>query len=172
MLIRSLSPSDAAEFRRVRIAVARAHPDAFGRTPEEDEARTVDEYASMIASNVRDGESVLLGAFDEALHLVGTAGCRREARTKLRHRAELWGVAVAVEAQGRGVARALVAEAIAWARTTGIEQITLEVVASNESARRLYASLGFETFGLHRDAERYAGNSYDSEHMILGLGGR
>jgi len=45
--------------------------------------------------------------------------------------------------QGRGVGRALMEAAIARARARGAKAITLEVVWGNDSARRLYESLGF-----------------------------
>lgn len=47
-------------------------------------------------------------------------------------------------AQGRGVGAALLAELEARARARGAAKITLEVVATNEGARRLYARAGFE----------------------------
>lgn len=50
---------------------------------------------------------------------------------------------VAREAEGRGVARALMAAAEAWARARGLGSLTLYVFAGNRRARELYARLGF-----------------------------
>jgi len=52
---------------------------------------------------------------------------------------------LAVEAGSRrqGIAKALVAQAMASARAQGADRAVLEVRASNESARRLYEGLGF-----------------------------
>jgi ribosomal protein S18 acetylase RimI-like enzyme len=50
-----------------------------------------------------------------------------------------------VEAQyrGRGIGRALLASAIAWARANGRPALTLRVFPDNERARTLYRTSGF-----------------------------
>ena len=48
------------------------------------------------------------------------------------------------EAQGRGVGSALLEELESRARARGAAKVTLEVVATNEGARRLYTRAGFE----------------------------
>ena len=52
-------------------------------------------------------------------------------------------LAVAPQAQGRGVARALMAAAESWARARGDRFITLNVFDANARARSLYARLGY-----------------------------
>ncbi|MGE3276379.1 MAG: GNAT family N-acetyltransferase [Vicinamibacterales bacterium] len=52
-------------------------------------------------------------------------------------------VAVAPDARGRGVGRALVTASIRRARELGFRRLTLMVADDNAPARRLYASLGF-----------------------------
>lgn len=52
-------------------------------------------------------------------------------------------LAVMPEAEGRGVARALMAEAEAWARSRGHRLVTLNVFGGNERARALYDRLGY-----------------------------
>lgn len=47
------------------------------------------------------------------------------------------------EAEGKGVARALMAAAEAWARSRGLGSLTLYVFAGNLRAREFYARLGF-----------------------------
>jgi ribosomal protein S18 acetylase RimI-like enzyme len=63
----------------------------------------------------------------------------------------LRGIAVAPEAQGRGVGRALVDAAIEEAAARGAVKITLRVLGTNDVARRLYAAAGFEAEGVLRD---------------------
>jgi RimJ/RimL family protein N-acetyltransferase len=46
-------------------------------------------------------------------------------------------------ARGRGLARPLVAAAVAWARDQRVQTITLRVAADNVAARTVYQSLGF-----------------------------
>jgi ribosomal protein S18 acetylase RimI-like enzyme len=50
---------------------------------------------------------------------------------------------VTAEAQGRGVARALLATGEEWARSRGYRILTLSVFAQNERARALYERQGF-----------------------------
>lgn len=52
-------------------------------------------------------------------------------------------LAVAQEAERRGVGRALVEEAEAWARQRGFRMIGLDTGAANAGARAFYARLGF-----------------------------
>ena len=52
-------------------------------------------------------------------------------------------MAVAEEAEGQGVGRALMAGAEAWARERGLTRLSVEVFASNGGARAFYERLGF-----------------------------
>ena len=53
------------------------------------------------------------------------------------------GMLVTAPHRGRGIGRALLASAIAWARTNGKPALTLRVFPDNERARALYHSSGF-----------------------------
>jgi ribosomal protein S18 acetylase RimI-like enzyme len=57
---------------------------------------------------------------------------------------QMW---VAPEARGRGVASALLDEAVVWARTIGARLVRLGVVISNQAALRLYLRHGFSKAG-------------------------
>jgi ribosomal protein S18 acetylase RimI-like enzyme len=52
-------------------------------------------------------------------------------------------LAVTEEAEGRGVGRALMDGAEAWARERGLERISLDTGAANDGARGFYARLGY-----------------------------
>ena len=58
------------------------------------------------------------------------------------------GLAVAEEARGHGVARALLRAAREEARRQGARRITLRVLAHNTPARKLYESEGFVVEGV------------------------
>ncbi len=62
--------------------------------------------------------------------------------------AELHGVYVRPAARRLGVARSLIAEAAADARTRGYEHMELEVLSSNHQARAVYERLGFVEYKL------------------------
>jgi GNAT superfamily N-acetyltransferase len=65
-------------------------------------------------------------------------------------------LAVAAAAEGRGVARRLMAAAEDWARASGFRFLLLDVFASNATARRFYARDGFieESLRLRRKVNR------------------
>lgn len=62
--------------------------------------------------------------------------------------ADMMNVAVAPEYRRRGIARKLVEELIS---RLDAHSLTLEVRVSNENARRLYSSMGFQQVGLRRN---------------------
>ncbi|CUX80591.1 MAG: ribosomal-protein-alanine N-acetyltransferase RimI [Roseibaca calidilacus] len=64
--------------------------------------------------------------------------------------AEVLTFAVAPQAQGRGMGAALLAQALAQAKSRGVGRIFLEVAADNAPARALYARAGFRETGLRK----------------------
>ena len=74
------------------------------------------------------------------------------------------------ELRGKGIGKALLQAAIAYAKTLeGVEQINLSVVLINKEARQLFLSQGFETYGLERHALKLHDHYFDQEHMTLRL---
>jgi GNAT superfamily N-acetyltransferase len=53
-------------------------------------------------------------------------------------------LAVAADAEGQGVGKALLAAAEAWARKRGFQHLTLDTFGANVRAREFYAWLGFQ----------------------------
>ena len=87
----------------------------------------------------------------EAFHesrLIGMAGFRREQGPKSRHKGCGWGVYVTPESRGTGIGRTMMRALLdRGSAIDGVEQVLLSVAATQESAIRLYRSLGFESFG-------------------------
>ena len=72
--------------------------------------------------------------------------------------------------QRRGIASALVAHLIGFARSLGfIRQITLTVIDGNAAAIGLYERFGFRQFGLEPDAFLHDGQYYAKQHRQLSL---
>lgn len=167
--VRRLGPDDAAAARAVRLRGVREHPDAFlVDVPEEERSTVADWEARLRAKEGRDDDGVL-GAFDGD-RLVGMAGFVRHERTKVRHRAVIWGMYVVPEARGRGIGRALLDSAVAALRACGdIEIAELSVAARDGAARALYVSAGFVPWGTERDALRLADGAVDELHLALRL---
>ncbi|WP_404332653.1 GNAT family N-acetyltransferase [Mesobacillus maritimus] len=166
MNIRKLGVQDAENYLKIRLTALKNNPEAFGSSFEEEKDRPVEMYEQRLSSE----ESITYGAF---LHnqLVGTVTLMREKYVKFRHRASIVGMYVDPENRGSGIGRLLLIEAINQAKTIGeIEQLNLSVVTTNEPAKKLYTSLGFEVFGTEKRALKLDERSYlDEHHMVLFL---
>ncbi len=78
-------------------------------------------------------------------------------------------MAVAPEAQGRGVGRLLMSAAIAWARGNGVRRLYLESNARLAPALRLYESAGFRHLPPHaRPVSPYARADVFMEMLLEG----
>jgi ribosomal protein S18 acetylase RimI-like enzyme len=85
------------------------------------------------------------------------------------HVVQIRGLAVTPEHQGKGVGRRLVGEAVEVARGRGARRLTLHVLASNETARRLYGSCGFVVEGVQREQFHLGGRYVDDILLALDL---
>lgn len=164
MNIRRLGVKDAQNYMKIRLKALRNNPEAFGSSFEEEKDRTVKMYGQRLESE----ESYTYGAFQNN-QLIGTVTLLKEKYIKFRHRANIVGMYVAPESRGAGIGRLLLIEAINQAKSLGeIEQINLSVVTTNEPAKKLYTSLGFEVFGTEKRALKLDEKTYlDEEHMVL-----
>jgi ribosomal protein S18 acetylase RimI-like enzyme len=164
--VRALEPADAGAFKALRLHAIDNSPTSIWPTRGEEEARTLEEVEQRIRSTMLQ---TVFGAFAGA-SLVGIAGIRREALTQVTHKATVWGVVVEPTHRGNGIARTLVTAAIAHASENwNIAQAHLCVNAENAPAKKLYAAIGFSTFGVEPRAMQVAGRFYDEEHMVLKL---
>lgn len=83
---------------------------------------------------------------ESAAEIVGYGLVHFRARS---HRARLYSLAVAPEAAGRGIGRALLQAVEARARASGCAVMRLEVDAGNHRAADLYRRNGYVVFGRH-----------------------
>ena len=166
MQIRILTESDARNYQTLRLEALQKNPESYSSTYEKEIQYTTD----MVKERIRpDQEKFVLGAFDEE-SLVGVARYVREAGSKMKHRANIYGMYVSPVMRGRGVAKALLLEIINRAKKEdGVEQIHLQVVSTNVSAKKLYQSLGFETYGVEPNALKSNNKYFDEDFMVLFL---
>jgi ribosomal protein S18 acetylase RimI-like enzyme len=164
VVVRPLTSVDAAEFAALRREALEREPFAFGASPHDDFARSIEQITAML----REPEGAVFGAFNPAL--VGMAGVRRLTRDKVRHKANLWGVYVRQEHRGTGVGRELLQAAIAWARNRdGVRCLSLTVTQTEGAAQHLYETLGFTTWGIEPCGLRVGETDLRQAHMFLTL---
>lgn len=168
MELRELTSDDAAIFWPLRLRALREEPYAFGSDFEDAKGRPLDEIARQLAG---EGDDFTLGAFENG-SLVGIVTFHRQVGKKAQHTANVFGMYVASEAQGRGIGGALLDALLSRARTLpGLEQIYLGVVTTQAAARGLYRSRGFESYAVVRHGLKVDDTYLDEEGMVLWLNG-
>lgn len=166
MEIRQLKPGNAEEYRSLKLEALLDSPASFVSSYEEEKDQTADKYKIGFAT---PENTFTFGAFDDDL-LVGIVTLNREQLLKLSHRASIVTMYTIPTKRGSGIGRALLTKAIEKAyMLEGIEQICLIVAATNVPAKKLYASCGFEVFGIEKRALKYDDTYYDGEYMVLYL---
>ena len=167
MTIRALGENDTESFRALRLRALKEYPEAFSSSYETNAEYPLSTFAQRLRGLDEAAGRFVLGAYVDGI-LVGTVGLSRGDSPKTQHRGFIWGVYVAKEQQGQGIGRHLMVEAIARARNVpGLAIVVLAVVTANDAARKLYVSLGFQTYGIERRAMLVAGKYLDEELMAL-----
>jgi RimJ/RimL family protein N-acetyltransferase len=159
LLVRQLTAADAAAYRDLRLEALQNAPTAFGSSYEAESKQTVADFEGWMT------RSYIAGAWLDGA-LVGSASFYRLDSAKVAHRGNIWGVYVRPAARGRGVARAVMENVLAFARKE-VQQVHLAVVTDNASAHKLYEHLGFTTYGTEPRALRVDGRYYDEHLMVL-----
>ena len=167
--IRYLTANDANAYWDVRLEALESESEAFGSSPDEHRALSMDVVASRLTSD--NGETFVAGAF-HGKRLVGTAGFYRGKEVKQCHKGHIWGVYVSRNFRGRKLGRDLLRAVFECAASiNGIEQLMLAVTTTQLPALKLYRSLGFEPYGREPKALKIGDRYFDEEHMVLFLAG-
>ncbi|GAA3198629.1 GNAT family N-acetyltransferase [Dactylosporangium siamense] len=121
-----------------------------------------------VAAAARAGDGALRVAY-AGDRLVGLGYWLRYARPTHRPHADLEKLAVAADAHGQGVGRALTAALIDAARQAAIEVLTLDARGDNSNALHLYRSLGFTEYGRLPGFVAVGSRRYDKVLLMLDL---
>ena len=163
--VRILNAEDATAYQVVRLQSLQDHPEAFASSFEEEAQRTMEQVSQLLSSP----SVTVFGAFEHG-RLIGIVALIRNTRPKMQHRAAIGGMYVKSAARGRGAGKALLDAAIGLAvASPEIEDLALEVTCGNESARALYSSAGFRSYGVNPRLLKINGQYFDIESMILSL---
>ncbi len=98
--------------------------------------------------------------------IVGRLSLARDQHPASGHVADL-GLMVAAHFRRRGIGRALLEEAVRWARRRGVRKLELHVFPHNEPAIALYEAFGFEREGYRRAHYRRHDGYVDAILMAL-----
>ena len=163
--IRMLSESDIDAFWQLRLRMLKEEPESFAADYEESTRTSMADVSKQLRG--ADG-SFILGAF--APNLVGMIGFYRQSGIKMCHKGVVWGMYVAPENRGNSLGKALLLAAISRASTMPeLKQLMLTVVTTRQTARNLYLSLGFRSYGVEPSALKLGNRYCDEELMMLKL---
>ncbi|WP_309122615.1 GNAT family N-acetyltransferase [Paenibacillus sp.] len=159
-----LEASDAAAYRNLRLEALLTNPEAFGSTYEREAEFPLETVMERLQPT---GNRFTLGVFLEDDSLIAIATFVRETGTKTAHKGNVFGMYVSPAHRGNGVGKTLMTELLRLAgEREGLEQINLTVVSDNIPAKKMYEGLGFEVFGIERNALKYNGLSFDEDWMV------
>jgi len=165
MLIRILNESDAFIYQELRLSALQMNPESFGSSYD----REVQFPLEMIKDRIKPSiDKFILGAFDDSNSLVGIVTFVREIGMKTNHKGNIYAMYVKPEFRRHGIGKLLILELLNKAKElNGLEQINLIVVSKNLAAKKLYHSIGFQTYGIEKHALKYNGEYFDEDFMVL-----
>lgn len=141
--IRRFRTSEWQRYRDARLRALQDSPDAFSTTVDEARRWPENDWEARFRSVRVDTHLPLCAEVDDVV--AGMAWARIDAAApQTAHVYQMW---VEPAHRGRGIGRALLDEAIAWALTRGARRVTLGVTCGNTAASRLYAAAGFVPIG-------------------------
>jgi ribosomal protein S18 acetylase RimI-like enzyme len=145
--VRPARPSDRSFILGITPRLAQG----FELPPWRTEREVVEAESATLESALRPGteRAVLFIAEDTDGEPGGYAYVSVETDYFGRTHAHIEILAVSSATEGRGAGRILVEAAEGWARSEGLDLITLNVFANNQRARSLYERLGYAPDTLH-----------------------
>lgn len=142
--IRSAGRADAAALSDLRLQID-GETENLDREPGEAFIDAKD-FEALIKADSESPRNIFLVAETNG-KLIGFSRCEGTDLKRFRHKVE-FGVGVLKEYWGHGIGKNFLQESISWADANDIKKITLNVMETNENARKLYEKLGFEVEGI------------------------
>jgi RimJ/RimL family protein N-acetyltransferase len=166
MNIRILNEIDTQLYQELRISALKINPEAFCSTYEREIKFTLETVKERLRPT---SEKFSLGVFVDR-KLVGIVTFIRESSSKTTHKGNIYGMFVRPDMRGQDLGKSLLLELIKKAKEcSGLEQINLTVVSDNKPAKKLYESVGFEVYGVEKNALKFNGTYSDEDLMVLKL---
>jgi RimJ/RimL family protein N-acetyltransferase len=163
ILVRRARPADAGALVALAEAVA-SEPE--GWLISAGSWRTQGEERRFLRSLRRYSDAAVFVAEADGAEIVGRLSLGRDPHPASRHVADL-GLMVAADHRRRGVGRALLEQAVDWARDAGVRKLELHVFPHNDGAVALYERFGFRREGFRRAHYRRGEEYVDAILMAL-----
>ena len=164
-IVRPAVPGDAGALVELGRAVS-SEPEAWLIT--EGDWRNVGDERRYLRAVRRSPHAAVFVAENEH-GIVARLSLARDSHPASHHVADL-GLMVAAGHRRQGIGRALLEQAVEWARESQVEKLELHVFPHNEPAIRLYEQFGFEREGLRRGHFRRGGRFVDAVLMAYRVG--
>lgn len=166
MLIRKLTVDDASAYQDLRLQALQKNPEVFGSTYEREVHFSNDDVAKRLVEI--PNEQFVIGAFDADQTLRGIVSFKREISPKMRHKGTLFAMYVTQEMRNQKVGLQLLMHFVRECELIdGLEQLNLNVIASNDSAIALYEKVGFVKYGHEKNALKYLDRYYNEDLMVV-----
>jgi ribosomal protein S18 acetylase RimI-like enzyme len=167
MHVSILAGSQVAAYRELMLEAYEQAADAFTTTAAERRAEPESWWLKRIGA--ASGSATSFGAWEGA-NLVGSVAVEYSIKPKTLHSALVLGMYVKPAYRSKGIGRALMAAVIEAARARPeVLVLTLTLTEGNESALRLYRSVGFQVWGVEPTAIRTESGIKGKVHMSLPL---
>lgn len=163
LILRNPEESDAERLLSYLKTTSRETPYLI-REPEEI-TLTLEEEKEFIKGQNNSEHNLLLIGLLNGEH-VGNCSLMRMDLKRYQHRA-IMAIALYQKYTGLGIGRIMIEKIFSIAKAQGIEQIELEVAASNQKAVALYKKLGVETFGTFPNNMKYKDGTYEIAHWMM-----
>jgi RimJ/RimL family protein N-acetyltransferase len=164
-VVRRAEPGDAAALVELGRAVG-SEPGRWLITTD-DWRSAADERRYLRALRRYEHAAVFVAEASDGL-IVGRLSLARDQHPASAHVADL-GLMVAATHRRQGIGRALLEEAVHWARERGVTKLELHVFPHNEAAIALYERLGYVREGYRHEHYRRGGRYYDAILMARRL---
>ena len=166
ILIREARPTDAIQFRELRLEAFQDSPIAFSADYQKNLSEPLKYWENRLTMH-SDEATIFLA--DHESNLIGMTGIARGGSPKTRHSAWVWGVYMKPDWRGLHIAEELIRSCLTWAKTRNMVTAKLGVAAVNTSAIRCYERCGFKIYGTEPGALFYESRYYDFHMMSCAL---
>lgn len=166
IVIREANPTDAIQFRMLRLEALQNNPIAFTADYQKN-LNYPPKYWEDLLTMQADESTIFLAEYET--NLIGMTGIARGSSPKTRHGAWIWGVYVSPDWRGLRIAEEIIRSCFTWARARKIILAKLGVAAVSRPAINCYERCGFKTYGTEPRTVLYEGKYYDEYLMSIDL---